>query len=165
MKEYSLYSKEIMKHFKSPRNVGIIKNADGIGKAGNILCGDTMKIYIRVKNDRIADIKSQCMGCVVAIANTSLLTTMVKGKKLSEALKITKDDILKRFGKVPAIKIHCSVLAIDALSEAIYNYYKRNNLPISEELENRHKRIKQTFENIEKRYKDFVKFEEKILKK
>jgi nitrogen fixation NifU-like protein len=165
MKTPSLYSKEVMKHFKNPRNVGIIKDADGVGEVGNIVCGDIMKLYIKVKADKIFDIKFECMGCVVAIANTSLLTTMVKGKKLSEALKITKDDIIKKLRKVPTIKLHCSVLAIDALSEAIYDYYKKNNLTIPKELESRHKIIQQQFKDVENRHKDFIKFEEKILKK
>lgn len=153
MKTPSLYSKEVMKHFKHPKNVGIIKNADGVGEAGNILCGDIMRIYIKVKNDKIVDIKSQCLGCAVAIANTSLLTTMVKGKKLDYALKITKDDIVNKLGNVPVIKYHCSLLAIEALSEAIYNYYKKRNIHIPADLESQHERIQRTFENIEKRTK------------
>ncbi|OGI12734.1 iron-sulfur cluster assembly scaffold protein [Candidatus Micrarchaeota archaeon RBG_16_36_9] len=153
MKTPSLYSKEIMKHFKHPKNIGIIKDADGIGEAGNVVCGDIMKIYIKVKNNKIADIKAECFGCIVAIANTSLLTTMVKGMNLKDALEVTKDDIVKKLGGVPPLKYHCSLLAIDALSEAIYNYYKKNNIPIPEKLKDKHERIQQSIESIEKRAK------------
>ncbi|MFH7880678.1 MAG: iron-sulfur cluster assembly scaffold protein [Candidatus Aenigmatarchaeota archaeon] len=163
-----LYSKEIMKHFKNPKNVGRIKNADGIGEAGNLVCGDVMKIYIKVsdKNGKkiIKDIKFETFGCVVAIANTSLLTTLVKGKTLEEALKIKKEDLVKKLGKVPPIKIHCSVLATDALKEAIYDYLKRNNLPIPEDLEKEHKRIVENREKLEKEYANFVNMEKEVLK-
>ncbi|MEM5843149.1 MAG: iron-sulfur cluster assembly scaffold protein [Candidatus Aenigmatarchaeota archaeon] len=149
-----LYSKEIMKHFKNPKNVGRIKNADGIGEAGNLVCGDIMRIYIKVseKNNKkvIKNIKFETFGCVVAIANTSLLTTLVKGKTIEEALGIKKEDLIKKLGKVPPIKIHCSVLAIDALKEAIYDYLKKQNLPIPKELEEDHKRIVKAKEKIEK---------------
>ncbi|MEM5882506.1 MAG: iron-sulfur cluster assembly scaffold protein [Candidatus Aenigmatarchaeota archaeon] len=149
-----LYSKEIMKHFKNPKNVGRIKNADGIGEAGNLVCGDIMRIYIKVseKNNKkvIKNIKFETFGCVVAIANTSLLTTLVKGKTIEEALSIKKEDLIKKLGKVPPIKIHCSVLAIDALKEAIYDYLKKQNLPIPKELEEDHKRIVKAKEKIEK---------------
>ncbi|MEM5813302.1 MAG: iron-sulfur cluster assembly scaffold protein [Candidatus Aenigmatarchaeota archaeon] len=144
----------MMKHFKNPKNVGRIKNADGIGEAGNLVCGDIMRIYIKVseKNNKkvIKDIKFETFGCVVAIANTSLLTTLVKGKTIEEALSIKKEDLIKKLGKVPPIKIHCSVLAIDALKEAIYDYLKKQNLPIPKELEEDHKRIVKAKEKIEK---------------
>jgi len=163
-----LYSKEIMKHFKNPKNVGRIKNADGIGEAGNLVCGDVMKIYIKVsdKNGKkiIKDIKFETFGCVVAIANTSLLTTLVKGKTLEEALKIKKEDLVKKLGKVPPIKIHCSVLATDALKEAIYDYLKRKNLPIPEDLEKEHKRIVENREKLEKEFANFVNMEKEVLK-
>lgn len=157
------YSDLVIKHFKHPKNVGKIKNADGIGRAGNLLCGDIMELYLKIKKDKIVDIKFQTFGCVVAVANTSLLTTMVKGKNLEEALKITKDDILKKLGKVPPIKTHCSVLALDALHEAIYDYYKRNKLSIPEKLQKEHERVQQMIETIEARHRQFVKLEEKGL--
>lgn len=157
-----LYSKEIMKHFKNPKNVGRIKNADGIGEAGNLVCGDIMRIYIKVseKNNKkvIKDIKFETFGCVVAIANTSLLTTLVKGKTIEEALGIKKEDLIKKLGKVPPIKIHCSVLAIDALKEAIYDYLKKQNLPIPKELEEDHKRIVKAKEKIKNYANSRVKF-------
>jgi len=103
-----LYSKEIMKHFKNPQNVGKIKNPDGLGRAGNLTCGDIMYLYLKITRDKkgreiIKDIKFETFGCTVAIANTSLLTTMVKGKTLEEAMKITKDDLIKKFGEIPIL--------------------------------------------------------------
>ncbi|MDI6798713.1 MAG: iron-sulfur cluster assembly scaffold protein, partial [Candidatus Aenigmarchaeota archaeon] len=166
--EANLYSKEIMKHFKNPKNVGVIKNFDGLGKVGQPICGDVLWLYIKIKEDKktkkriISDAKYQTFGCVVALANASLLTTMIKGKTIEEVLKIKKEDLLKKLKNVPPIKIHCSLLAIDALSEAIYNYYKRNNFPIPKELDNRHKNIQQTLKAVEKKYKEYVKFEKKI---
>ncbi|MEM5834675.1 MAG: iron-sulfur cluster assembly scaffold protein [Candidatus Aenigmatarchaeota archaeon] len=165
------YSKEILRHFKNPKNLGRMKNPDAIGEAGNILCGDVMRIYLKVKKDskgklRISDVKGEVFGCVVAIANTSMLTTMVKGKTLEEALTINKEDLIKKLGgekKIPPIKIHCSILALDALHEAIYNYHKTKGLPIPKRLEERHKSIQKTLEEIEKRHKEFVEMERKIL--
>jgi nitrogen fixation NifU-like protein len=166
----SLYSKEIVKHFKHPRGIGRLKNPSGVGEAGNLLCGDIMRCYIKLKKNKVGkevieDIKMQVFGCVVAIANSSLLTTMVKGKTLDEALKIKKDDLLKKLGKVPPIKIHCSILAVDALHEAVYDYYKRNNLPIPPQLEKEHEKIVRTYKEVEKRFKEFVKFQKKMLEK
>lgn len=166
-----LYSKEIMKHFKNPKNVGIIKNFDGLGKVGQPICGDVLWLYIKIKEDKktkkkiISDAKYQTFGCVVALANSSLLTTIIKGKTIEEALKIKKEDILKKLKNVPIIKLHCSVLAIDALSEAIYDYYKKNNLPIPIELKKRHQNIQQTLKDVEKRHKEYIEFEKIVLKK
>ncbi len=164
-----IYSKEIFKHFKNPQNVGRIKNPSGAGEAGNIYCGDIMTLYLKIEKNKkgeriIKDIKFQTLGCVVAIANTSLLTTMVKGKKLEDALRIKKEDLIKRLGQpLPPFKIHCSVLAVDALKEAIYDYYKREKIKIPEDLEKEHQRIIKTKEELEKRYKGFQTFEKKIL--
>jgi nitrogen fixation protein NifU and related proteins len=165
----ALYSPEIMKHFKTPQNVGSMKKYDGLGKVGNLRCGDIMYLYLKIaKNkkgqDFIKDIKFETFGCTVAIANTSLLTTMVKGKTLEDALKVTKDDLIEKFGNVPAIKIHCSFLAVDALSEAIYGYYKKNNIPISKELKERHEKAEKIGKEIEERHKDLVGIEEEIHK-
>jgi len=165
-----IYSKEIIKHFKNPKNVGKIKKPSGRGEAGNILCGDIMTLYLKIeKNEKgekiIKDVKFETLGCVVAIANTSLLTTMVKGKKLEDALKIKKEDLIKRLGQpLPPFKIHCSLLAVDALKEAIYDYYLKNKLEIPEDLEKGHQRITKTKEELEKRYKGFQAFEKEILK-
>jgi len=165
-----IYSKEIIKHFKNPKNVGKIKKPSGRGEAGNILCGDIMTLYLKIeKNEKgekiIKDVKFETLGSVVAIANTSLLTTMVKGKKLEDALKIKKEDLIKRLGQpLPPFKIHCSLLAVDALKEAIYDYYLKNKLEIPEDLEKGHQRITKTKEELEKRYKGFQAFEKEILK-
>jgi len=164
-----IYSKTIIEHFKKPRNAGKIKNASGIGEAGNILCGDVMKIYLKIEKNKkgeeiIKDIKFETLGCIVAIANTSLLTTMVKGKTIKEALKIKKEDLIKELGQpLPPFKIHCSVLALDALKEAIYDYYQRKKIKIPEDLEKEHQRIVKTKEEIEKKYKEFRDLEREVL--
>jgi len=162
-----LYSKEIMKHFKNPQNVGKIKNPDGLGRAGNLTCGDIMYLYLKITRDKkgreiIKDIKFETFGCTVAIANTSLLTTMVKGKTLEEAMKITKDDLIKKFGEIPIFKIHCSLLAVDALAAAIYDYFLKNKKPIPKELQAKHERIEREKKEIERRHAELVKLEEEL---
>ncbi len=122
------YSKMIMEHFKNPRNLGEMENPDTIGKVGNSVCGDTMKIYLKVKDDKIEDIKFQTLGCAVAIAMTSILTELTKGKTLEYASKIKAQDLLKNVEDVPKNKIHCSVLAQDALKDAIKNYNKKHKI-------------------------------------
>ena len=118
-----LYTKKVMETFKNPHNYGKIKNASGIGKVGNPVCGDVMWLYIKVdKNDKIKDIKFETFGCVAAISTSSIITDLVKGKTIKEALKITKDNIIESLGGLPKIKYHCSILAVDALKEAIKNY-------------------------------------------
>lgn len=164
----TLYSKEIMKHFRCPRNVGKMKDYDGLGKIGNLVCGDILWLYIKVgKNKQGKEIIKQAsfstFGCTVAIANSSLITTMVQGKALKEVMKITKDDLLKRLGRVPIPKIHCSLLAVDALSEAIYDYLSKNKKEIPKELVSKHKRIQKELKIIEKRYKEYTDLEKKIL--
>ena len=121
------YTEKVKEHFFHPRNVGEIKNADGIGKVGNPTCGDVMAIYIKVKDDHIVDIKFKTFGCTAAIATSSILTEMAKGKPLDEALKITRDDVANELGGLPAIKLHCSNLAADALREAIKDYRSKKN--------------------------------------
>ncbi len=160
-----LYSEEIIEHFKNPKNIGKIENADGIGKVGNVICGDVMWFYIKVKDNRIADVKFQTFGCVVAIAVSSILTEMAKGKALEEAIKMTNKDILKKAGNVPPIKVHCSVLAAEGLHEAIYDYLKRNKMEIPEELEKEHQRIKKDLKQVEEKHPEHIKFEESILNK
>jgi nitrogen fixation NifU-like protein len=165
MKTPSLYSKEVMKYFKNPKNVGTIKNPDGIGRVGNMTCGDIMELYIKVKNDKIVDIKFQTFGCVVALAVSSMLTEITKGKTINEALKITNKDILKKSGPVPPIKIHCSFLAADALYEAIYDYLSKNKKIVPENLKKEHERIQSNLKQVEGTHKEFTEFEEKILEK
>jgi nitrogen fixation NifU-like protein len=120
------YTKIVKDHFFNPRNVGEIKNADGIGTVGNPKCGDVMTIYIKVKDNRIIDIKFKTYGCAAAIASSSIATEMVKGKKLEVAMKLTRDNVANKLGGLPAIKLHCSNLAADALHEAIKDYRNKN---------------------------------------
>ena len=120
------YTEMVKDHFFNPRNVGEIKDADGVGTVGNPICGDVMTIYIKVKDEIIIDIKFKTFGCAAAIATSSILTGMAKGKMLDEALKITRDDVANELGGLPAIKLHCSNLAADALREAIKDYRKKN---------------------------------------
>jgi nitrogen fixation NifU-like protein len=120
-----MYTEKVLDHFRNPRNMGEMKNPDGVGKVGNPTCGDIMVIYIKVKDDRIADIKFQTFGCTAAIASSSIATELVKGKTLDEASKLTRDDVANELGGLPAIKMHCSNLASDALREAIKDYRKK----------------------------------------
>ncbi|RLE38647.1 iron-sulfur cluster assembly scaffold protein [Candidatus Woesearchaeota archaeon] len=117
-----MYTERVMKHFKHPKNQGKLKNANGIGEVGNPTCGDVMKMYVYVENGMIKDISWETYGCVAAIATSSVLTTLVKGKTIEEALKITKDDVAKELGGLPSMKMHCSILAVDALKKAIEDY-------------------------------------------
>jgi len=119
------YNEKVKDHFFNPRNVGEIKDADGVGTVGNPTCGDVMSIYIKVKDEKIEDIKFKTFGCAAAIATSSILTEMAKGKTLDEALKITRDDVASELGGLPAIKLHCSNLAADALRAAIADYRKK----------------------------------------
>jgi len=119
------YTEKVMDHFRNPRNMGEIKNPDGVGTVGNPTCGDIMTIYIKVKDDKIKDIKFKTYGCVAAIASTSIATDMVKGRTLDEAYKLTRDDVAEELGGLPALKMHCSNLAADALREAIKDYRKK----------------------------------------
>jgi len=117
-----MYSAKVMEHFQNPRNVGEIKDADGIGEIGNPVCGDIMKLYIKVKDDRITDAKFKTFGCGAAIATSSMVTELVKGKTLEEAEKISKDTVAEALDGLPPIKMHCSNLAADALHKAIEDY-------------------------------------------
>jgi nitrogen fixation NifU-like protein len=126
-----LYNEQVMDHFKNPRNQGSIPNADGIGEVGNPVCGDMMKIYIKIKKEGdkeiIDDVKFETLGCGAAIAASSMLTEMAKGKPIDEALKINREDIAKALGGLPPVKIHCSVLAADGLKKAVEDYRKKHN--------------------------------------
>jgi nitrogen fixation NifU-like protein len=120
-----MYSEIVMDHFKNPRNVGVIEDADGIGEVGNPVCGDMMTITIKVKDNRIEDIKFQTFGCGSAIAVSSMVTEMAKGKTLEEALKITNKSVVEKLGGLPKNKLHCSNLGADALHQAIMDYYSK----------------------------------------
>ncbi|MBC8421410.1 MAG: Fe-S cluster assembly scaffold protein NifU [Candidatus Humimicrobiaceae bacterium] len=121
------YSKEVMDHFTAPRNVGEIKNADGMGEIGNPTCGDMMTFYIKVKDNILEDIKFKTFGCGAAIAVSSMVSEMAKGKTLDEALKITNKDVAKELGGLPKNKLHCSNLGADALHAAIEDYKKKQD--------------------------------------
>jgi nitrogen fixation NifU-like protein len=116
------YSKKVMEHFMNPRNVGVIENPDGYGKVGNPVCGDVMEIFIKIKDDVITDIKFRTFGCGSAIATSSMVTELAKGKSLDEAMKLTRADVANELDGLPAQKMHCSNLAADALHEAIKDY-------------------------------------------
>jgi nitrogen fixation NifU-like protein len=139
------YNKKVMEHFMKPKNVGEIKNADGIGKVGNMTCGDIMYVYIKVSKNKkgeefLSEIKFQTLGCAAAIATSDVVIDLAKGKTVKEALKITNKDVVKALGGLPAVKVHCSLLSEEALGEAIYDYYKKSKKIIPKELEERHKR-------------------------
>lgn len=137
----TFYTKKVMRHFKHPHNYGRIANPDGIGRVGNQICGDVMHLYIKVKENKISNIKFETYGCVAAIATSSMITDLVKGKTIKNALQMTKDNIIKKLGGLPLIKIHCSVLAIDALHAAVYDWYKRTGQNIPKALEKEYKQI------------------------
>ena len=120
-----MYSEKVLKHFKNPHNVGKIEDADGIGTVGNRACGDVMKLYIKVEDNKIVDIKFETMGCAAAIATSSIITDLAKGKTIEDALKITKDNIVEELEGLPQMKVHCSLLAIDALHAAIKDYQEK----------------------------------------
>lgn len=117
-----MYTEKVMDHFQNPRNVGEIPDADGVGEVGNAVCGDIMKIYLKVEGDRIADVKFKTFGCGAAIATSSMVTEMVKGKTLDEALQITNQAVAEALDGLPPQKMHCSNLAADALHKAIEDY-------------------------------------------
>ncbi len=121
-----MYSEKVMEHFKNPRNVGEIENPDGIGHVGNAVCGDVMELYIKVEDGIIVDAKFKTFGCGAAIATSSMVTELVKGKKVEEALKISNRAVAEALGGLPSIKMHCSVLAEEALKSAIDDYLNKS---------------------------------------
>jgi len=122
---WSMYSEKVMEHFRNPRNVGVIEDPDGIGRVGNPVCGDIMELYIKVEDGVIVDAKFRTFGCGAAIATSSMVTEMVKGKTLEEALKISNRAVAEALGGLPPIKMHCSVLAEEALKSAIEDYLSK----------------------------------------
>ena len=122
-----MYSEVVMDHFRNPRNVGAMENADGVGKVGNPVCGDIMEMFIKVNDDRIEDVKFRTFGCGAAIATSSITTELVKGKTLDEALQLTNRAVAEALGGLPSQKMHCSNLAADALHEAIDDYRRRHD--------------------------------------
>lgn len=124
----ALYSEKVMDHFRNPRNVGVIENADGIGEVGNAKCGDIMKIYLKIENDTIVDVKFETFGCGSAIASSSMATELIKGKPVSEALSLTNKAVVEALDGLPAHKLHCSVLAEEAIKAALKDYYDKNGI-------------------------------------
>lgn len=141
-----MYTQKVMDHFSNPRNFGQLENPSAVGEVGNPTCGDVMKLYLAIeKNEQgeefIADLKFETMGCGAAIATSSMITELAKGKTLEEALAIDHQTITNELGELPPSKIHCSVLADDALAEAIYNYKKEQGQEISQDLQKTHERV------------------------
>ena len=124
----ALYSEKVMDHFRNPRNVGVIENADGVGEVGNPVCGDIMKIYLKIQDDTIADVKFETFGCGSAIASSSMATELIKGKPISDALQLTNKAVTEALGGLPAHKLHCSVLAEEAIKAALQDYYEKNGI-------------------------------------
>ena len=124
----ALYSDKVMDHFRNPRNVGIIDDADGVGEVGNPVCGDIMKIYLKIKEGIISDVKFETFGCGSAIASSSMATEMIKGKPVAEAMALTNRAVAEALDGLPAHKLHCSVLAEEAIKKALQDYYERNGM-------------------------------------
>ena len=134
-----LYSEKVMDHFKNPRNVGVIENADGVGEVGNVKCGDIMKIYLKIDdNDVITDCKFKTFGCGAAIATSSMATELIKGRTVKEALSLTNSAVVEALEGLPPVKIHCSVLAEEAVKSALADYYTKIGRPIDFEIEKAH---------------------------
>ena len=125
----ALYTATVMDHFTHPRNVGEIPDASGVGEVGNAKCGDIMKMYLKIKGDRIEDAKFETFGCGSAIASSSMATELIKGKTVDEALAVTNKQVVDALGGLPAYKLHCSVLAEESIKAAVKDYYERNNIP------------------------------------
>ena len=129
----ALYSEKVMDHLMHPRNVGVIEDADGIGEVGNAKCGDIMKIYLKIENDIIEDVKFETFGCGSAIASSSMATEMIKGKSINDAMSLTNQAVTEALDGLPPVKIHCSVLAEEAIKNALKDYFDRNNIPYDAE--------------------------------
>ena len=129
----ALYSEKVMDHFTNPRNVGVIENASGVGEVGNAKCGDIMKIYLQIENEIIVDVKFETFGCGSAIASSSMATEMIKGKSIHEALALTNKAVAEALDGLPAHKLHCSVLAEEAIKNALKDYFDKNGIPYDKE--------------------------------
>ena len=130
----ALYSEKVMDHFRNPRNVGVIEDADGVGEVGNAKCGDIMKIYLKIDDGIITDVKFETFGCGSAIASSSMATEMIKGKPVSEALSLTNKAVAEALDGLPAHKMHCSVLAEEAIKKALQDYYDKNGIEYDPDL-------------------------------
>ncbi len=129
----ALYSEKVMDHFRHPRNVGKIDDADGVGEVGNVVCGDIMRMYIKVKDNIITDVKFNTFGCGSAIATSSMATELIMGKSIDEALELTNKAVVEALGGLPSHKIHCSVLAEEAVRAAIVDYFEKNHIEYDRE--------------------------------
>ncbi len=160
-----MYTERVIEHFRHPHNQGKIPNYSAVGKVGNIVCGDVMWMYIKVEKDNagrevIGDISWETFGCTAAIATSSMVSDMAKGKTIEEAIAITNRDVADELGGLPPVKMHCSALAADALNEAIYNYLEDADREIPEALKRRHDHIAREMESLEKRYAVFLQAQE-----
>lgn len=131
------YSQKVIENYTNPQNVGQISDADGVGQVGNPVCGDIMKIYLRVEGEVITDVRFKTFGCGAAVASSSITTQLIKGKSLEEALALTNADVVRALGGLPPVKLHCSVLAEEAIREAIADYYRRQGKLSEEEIQKR----------------------------
>lgn len=127
-----LYNEKVMDHFRNPRNIGEMQDADGIGEVGNAKCGDIMRMYIKVENNIIADVKFMTFGCGSAIATSSIATEMIKGQPIENALELSNKAVVEALGGLPAYKLHCSVLAEEAVKAAVKDYFDKNNIQYDE---------------------------------
>ena len=156
-----MYTETVIEHFRNPHNMGKLEDYSAIGKVGNIVCGDVMWLYIKVDpddegRDVITDISWETFGCTAAIATSSMVSDLAKGKTIDEAIALTNQDVAKELGGLPPIKMHCSALAADALNEAIHAYLSQEEKEIPEALQKRHERIAKEVAELEKRYASFA---------
>lgn len=146
-----MYNERVFEHYRNPRNVGEIEDADGIGIYMSDFCGDITKCWIKVRDGKIVDAKYKTQGCVASVACGSVLTELVKNKTISEALRVTKDDILNVLGGLPEPKIHCSMLALDSLGDAILDYLSKNNMVAPRDLVDKHEKLRPLLAEMEKK--------------
>jgi len=156
-----MYTEKVIEHFRSPHNMGKLEDYSAIGKVGNIVCGDVMWLYIKIEqddagNDIVADISWETFGCTAAIATSSMVSDLAKGRTIAEAIRLTNRDVADELGGLPPVKMHCSALAADALNEAIYAYLSQEGKEIPDALLKRHERIAKEVATLEKRYEAFA---------
>jgi nitrogen fixation NifU-like protein len=158
---HDFYTKEVYDHFQNPRHAGKLENYTVIGEVGNLACGDLMRMYLLIEKNQdnqsyIKDISFETYGCTAAIATSSMTTELAIGKTLDEALEVTKEKVIEALTDLPPQKVHCSILATDALLEAVYNYRAAQKMPISDELEQKHQAIKTSQELLMQRYNEWT---------
>ncbi|MEW5825661.1 MAG: iron-sulfur cluster assembly scaffold protein [Candidatus Bipolaricaulota bacterium] len=156
-----MYTEKVVEHFRHPHNMGKLADFSAVGKVGNIVCGDVLWLYIRVDKDEegreiLADVSWETFGCTAAIATSSMVSDLAKGKTLEQAIEITNRDVATELGGLPPVKMHCSALAAEALGEAVYDYLVKQGRPIPERLRLRHEHIQKDVAALEKRYAAFL---------